>query len=64
VHRIATVSVINQLGRMPDGTVRMMVQGVERIRGLRRSVRPLAFLTKPFDAEVLLGAVSVALRPR
>jgi CheY-like chemotaxis protein len=24
----------------------------------------LAFLTKPFDADVLLGAVSVALRPR
>ena len=32
VHRIATVGAINQLARMPDGSVRMMVQGIERIR--------------------------------
>ena len=32
VHRIATMGAINQLGRMPDGSVRIMVQGIERIR--------------------------------
>ncbi len=32
VHRIGTVAVIHQLARAPDGTVRLMVQGVERVR--------------------------------
>ena len=32
LHRVGTAAVINQLARMPDGSVRMMVQGIERIR--------------------------------
>ena len=32
LHRIGTVGVIHQLHRVPDGTVRLMVQGIERIR--------------------------------
>jgi ATP-dependent Lon protease len=32
VHRVGTVAVIHQLARVPDGTVRLMVQGVERVR--------------------------------
>ncbi len=32
LHRIGTMAMINQLGRMPDGTVRLVVQGLERIR--------------------------------
>jgi ATP-dependent Lon protease len=32
LHRVGTVGVIHQLARAPDGTVRLMVQGVERIR--------------------------------
>jgi ATP-dependent Lon protease len=32
VHRVGTVAVIHQFARAPDGTVRFMVQGVERIR--------------------------------
>jgi ATP-dependent Lon protease len=32
LHRIGTVGMIHQLARGPDGTVRLMVQGIERIR--------------------------------
>jgi ATP-dependent Lon protease len=32
LHRIGTVGVIHQLARAPDGSVRLMVQGLERIR--------------------------------
>ena len=32
LHRIGTVGAIHQLHRVPDGTVRLMVQGIERIR--------------------------------
>ena len=32
LHRVGTVGSILQLGRAPDGSVRLMVQGVERIR--------------------------------
>jgi ATP-dependent Lon protease len=32
LHRIGTVGVIHQLARVPDGSVRLMVQGLERIR--------------------------------
>ena len=32
LHRVGTVGVIHQLHRVPDGTVRLMVQGIERIR--------------------------------
>jgi ATP-dependent Lon protease len=32
LHRVGTAAVINQLARMPDGSVRMMVQGIERIQ--------------------------------
>ena len=32
LHRVGTVGVIHQLARLPDGGVRLMVQGVERIR--------------------------------
>src|SRR5262249_61966535 len=32
LHRMATVGVIHQLVRGPDGSVRLMVQGLERIR--------------------------------
>ncbi|MCI0545855.1 MAG: endopeptidase La [Candidatus Rokubacteria bacterium] len=32
LHRVGTVGMIHQLARVPDGTVRLMVQGVERIR--------------------------------
>jgi len=32
LHRVGTLAVINQLARMPDGSVRMMLQGIERIR--------------------------------
>jgi ATP-dependent Lon protease len=41
VYRVGTVGVIHQLARVPDGTVRLMVQGVERIRILDwRSTEP------------------------
>ena len=32
LHRVGTVGAIHQLHRVPDGTVRLMVQGIERIR--------------------------------
>ena len=32
LHRVGTVGMIHQLARVPDGTVRLMVQGIERIR--------------------------------
>ena len=32
VHRIATMAMIHQFARIPDGSVRLMVQGLERVR--------------------------------
>jgi ATP-dependent Lon protease len=32
LHRVGTVGVIHQLARVPDGSVRLMVQGLERVR--------------------------------
>jgi ATP-dependent Lon protease len=32
VHRVATAGAIHQMARMPDGSVRAMVQGLERVR--------------------------------
>jgi ATP-dependent Lon protease len=32
LHRIGTVGVIHQLARMPDGSIRLLVQGMERVR--------------------------------
>jgi len=32
VHRIGTMAVIHQFARVPDGSVRIMVQGLERVR--------------------------------
>ena len=32
LHRVGTVGVIHQLARAPDGGVRLMVQGIERVR--------------------------------
>jgi ATP-dependent Lon protease len=32
LHRVGTVGVIHQLARVPDGSVRLMVQGIERVR--------------------------------
>jgi ATP-dependent Lon protease len=32
LHRVGTVGVIHQLARTPDGSVRLMVQGLERVR--------------------------------
>jgi ATP-dependent Lon protease len=32
VHRVGTAGAILQMGRMPDGSVRVMVQGLERVR--------------------------------
>jgi ATP-dependent Lon protease len=32
LHRVGTVGVIHQLARGPDGSVRLMVQGIERVR--------------------------------
>jgi ATP-dependent Lon protease len=32
LHRVGTVGVIHQLGRVPDGRVRLLVQGIERVR--------------------------------
>ena len=32
VHRVGTAGAIHQMARMPDGSVRAMVQGVERVR--------------------------------
>jgi ATP-dependent Lon protease len=32
LHRVGTVGVIHQLARVPDGSMRLMVQGIERIR--------------------------------
>src|SRR5262245_34190576 len=32
VYRVGTVGIIHQLGRAPDGTIRLVVQGVERVR--------------------------------
>src|SRR5499425_1077277 len=32
VHRVGTAGAIHQMARMPDGTVRAMVQGLERVR--------------------------------
>ena len=34
LYRVGTVGVIHQLARVPDGTVRLVVQGLERIRVL------------------------------
>ena len=34
VHRVGTVGMIHQLARAPDGSVRLMVQGIERVRVL------------------------------
>jgi ATP-dependent Lon protease len=34
LHRVGTVGMIHQLVRVPDGSVRLMVQGIERIRVL------------------------------
>ncbi len=34
LHKIGTVGVIHQLARAPDGSIRLMVQGIERIRVL------------------------------
>jgi ATP-dependent Lon protease len=34
LHRVGTVGVIHQLARVPDGSVRLMLQGIERIRVL------------------------------
>jgi ATP-dependent Lon protease len=32
LHRVGTAGVIHQLARVPDGSVRLMVQGIERVR--------------------------------
>jgi len=32
LHRMGTVAVIHQLARAPDGSIRIMVQGIERVR--------------------------------
>jgi ATP-dependent Lon protease len=32
LHRVGTVGVIHQLARVPDGSVRLMIQGLERVR--------------------------------
>src|SRR3989449_412272 len=32
VHRVGTAGAIHQMARMPDGSVRVMVQGIERVR--------------------------------
>ena len=32
VHRVGTVAAIHQMARTPDGSVRVMVQGIERVR--------------------------------
>jgi ATP-dependent Lon protease len=32
LHRVGTVGMIHQLGRVPDGRVRLLVQGIERVR--------------------------------
>jgi ATP-dependent Lon protease len=32
LHRVGTVGMIHQLARAPDGSVRLMVQGIERVR--------------------------------
>src|SRR5207247_2654643 len=32
IHRVGTVGAIHQMARMPDGGVRAMVQGIERVR--------------------------------
>jgi ATP-dependent Lon protease len=32
LHRVGTVGMIHQLARVPDGSVRLMVQGIERVR--------------------------------
>ncbi|MGH7333465.1 MAG: endopeptidase La [Candidatus Rokuibacteriota bacterium] len=32
LHRVGTVGMIHQLARVPDGSVRLMIQGIERIR--------------------------------
>src|SRR5712691_8492266 len=32
LHRVGTVGVIHQLARAPDGSVRLMVQGLERVK--------------------------------
>jgi ATP-dependent Lon protease len=34
LHRVGTVAMIHQLARVPDGTIRIMVQGLERARVL------------------------------
>jgi ATP-dependent Lon protease len=39
LHRIGTVGMIHQLARLPDGTVRLMVQGIERVRLLDFTAR-------------------------
>ena len=32
LHRVGTVGMIHQLGRVPDGSVRLLVQGIERVQ--------------------------------
>jgi len=32
LHRVGTVGMIHQLARVPDGSVRLMIQGIERVR--------------------------------
>ncbi|MGH9798537.1 MAG: LON peptidase substrate-binding domain-containing protein, partial [Candidatus Polarisedimenticolia bacterium] len=52
LHHVGTAAVIQRLLKFPDGTVRVLVSGIERIR-IRRFVSTAPFLTA--DVEVLPG---------
>jgi ATP-dependent Lon protease len=76
---LAVKKLRQERGSVSDGTARepilcfvgpprvdkvLTAHGDDGARDRALAAGVLAFLTKPFDADVLLGAVSVALRPR
>mgnify|MGYP005841335719 CR=1 FL=1 len=64
VHRVGTVGVIHQLLRAPDGTLRLVVQGIERVRLLDfESTEPyLVARIAAYPDEVTPGMETDALR--
>ena len=48
VHRVGTVAVVHKLIRVPDGTLRILVQGLRRVR-LRATVQDEPYLVGDFE---------------
>src|SRR3989442_8724550 len=67
LHRLGTAAVIHQMARVPDGSVRVMVQGLERIRllgfvgtepyGVARTERAPQPVAQPTETAPLRPAV-------